>query len=240
MSLLAHLDELRRRLVHVAVGIAIAFGACYWQSDRILDWCIAPYREVAGEGLSVISVAEGFFVALRVSFLAALFLSAPWTLLQVWLFVRPALYPRERRLAVPFVVATSVAFVAGGAFAYYAGWPAILRYLIGTASKGFELDIRAEGYMATLGRVLVGMGLVFEAPVLSFFLARIGILRAATLVRYARHAVVGIAILAALITPSGDIPSMVTFALPMLGLYALSIGVTRLAERDRGRDGAAP
>jgi sec-independent protein translocase protein TatC len=189
---------------------------------------------VVDEPLSVISVGEGFFVEMRASFLAALFVSAPWTLWQVWGFVSPGLYARERRLAIPFVFFTSLFFIAGGAFGYYVGWPAILDYLIGTASQGYEKNIRAQGYMDLLTKVLLGMGLVFEAPVLSAFLARLGLVSAGWLLRYWKHAMVGIAILAAFITPSGDIPTMVVFAVPMVLLYLVSVAVAWALGRRRG------
>jgi len=140
---------------------------------------------------------------------------------------------RERRLAVPFVLFTTLFFVAGGAFGYLVGLPAMLNFLLGQAAAGFEKSIRAEGYVETFSHLLLGMGAVFEAPVLAWFLARTGLLSAGWLVRVSRHAVIVIAVLAALITPSGDIPTMVIFALPMLVLYALSILVAWAAGRPR-------
>ena len=225
MTLLQHLDELRKRLVRIAIGLGVAFMFCWWQADPLVAWCQAPYVAVAHEPLAVMAVAEAFFVKVRVAFVVALFASAPWTAFQVWSFIRPGLYPRERRLAIPFIVLVSLFFIAGGAFGYYVGLPAMLRFLLGDAASGFQVFVRAESYVSTFVRLLVGMGIVFEAPVLAALLARLGFLSPGILVKKLRYAIVIIAVLAALITPSGDIPTMLVFAVPMFGLYVFSIGV---------------
>ena len=239
MPLLGHLDELRRRLVRIALGLAVAFGLCCWKSDALFTWCAQPYYQVVHEQLSVIAITEAFFIKLRVAFLVALFASAPWTLWQVWGFVSPGLYPRERRWAIPFVAAGSVFFIGGGAFGYYVGMPAMLKFLLGPTAAGFELDVRAENYIATLSRVLLGLGLVFEAPVVTAFLARFGLVDHRFLMGKSRHAVVIIAVVAAIVTPSGDIPTMVLFMAPMLALYGLSIGVAWALRRRTPRAGEA-
>lgn len=231
MSLLQHLDELRRRLVRIGLGLAVAFTFCWWQADPLLAWCQAPYLAIAHEPLAVMAVAEAFFVKVRVAFVVALFASAPWTAFQAWAFIRPGLYPRERRLAIPFIALVSLFFIGGGAFGYYVGLPAMLRFLLGDAASGLQVIVRAESYVGTFVRLLVGMGLVFEAPVLAALLARMGFLSPGLLVRNLRYAIVIIAVLAALITPSGDIPTMLVFAVPMLLLYAFSIGVAAVFAR---------
>lgn len=225
MSLLEHLDELRRRLVRVAIGGTVAFLLCWWQAEALMTWCQAPYMKVAGEPLSVMAVSEAFFVKVRVAFVAAIFLSSPWTAWQAWCFVRPALYERERRLALPFLASVAGFFIAGGAFGYYVGLPFMLEFLLGQAAEGFELDIRAENYVSTFTSVLLGLGLVFETPVVAALLARFGVIDHRWLLRKIRPAIIIITILAAVITPSGDIPTLLIFALPMMGLYGLSIGV---------------
>jgi sec-independent protein translocase protein TatC len=233
MSLLGHLEELRRRLVATAIGVAVAFSLAYWKVDAVMEWCQGPYHKVTNEPLSVFAVSEAFFVKVRVAFLASLFLAAPWIVVQVWGFISPALYPRERRMAVPFIVAVSACFLAGGAFGYYVGLPVMLSFLLGQSSKGFELDIRAESYVSTLTTTLVGMGLVFEAPVLAAILARLGLVTAKGLASKLRHAILGVTVLAAVITPSGDIPTLLVFAVPMLLLYVVSIGVAWFFGRPR-------
>jgi sec-independent protein translocase protein TatC len=234
MSLLHHLGELRRRLTWAALGVAIAFCVCWWQADALVSWCQAPYVAVANRPLAVMAVAEAFFVKVRVAFVAAIFASSPWTAWQVWCFVAPGLYRKERRLAIPFIVMVSLFFVAGGAFGYYVGLPAMLHVLLGPAAAGFDLVIRADSYIGMLMRLLVGMGLVFEAPVLTALLARMGLLTSRFLVAKLRHSIVIIFIIAAFVTPSGDIPTMLVFALPMLVLYALSIAVAFVFERRKG------
>lgn len=225
MSLLDHLDELRRRVVRVAIGLFAGFLLCWWQADAILAWCQAPYLAVAKEPLSVMAVSEAFLVKVRLAFLASAFLTAPWVAWQAWGFIRPALHANERRLAVPFLVSVAGFFIAGGAFGYYVGLPFMLQFLLGQAAAGFELDIRAESYVSTFTSTLLGLGFVFEAPVLAGLLARLGLLDHRWLIRRIRPAIIIITILAAVITPSGDIPTLLVFATPMLGLYAISIGV---------------
>ena len=231
MPLLQHLDELRRRVVRTAIAIGVGFFLCWWKADLLVAWCQAPYERVVGEPLAIMAVSEAFFVKVRLAFLAALFLTAPWTAWQAWAFVAPGLYARERRLAVPFIVLVSAFFIAGGAFGYSIGLPAMLRFLLGEAAHGFDVVVRADSYVTTFTRLLAGMGLVFEAPVLAALLARMGLLTSGFLVRKLRHAVVIIAILAAFITPSGDIPTMLVFAAPMTVLYLLCIAVAWALER---------
>jgi sec-independent protein translocase protein TatC len=145
--------------------------------------------------------------------------------------VRPGLYEKERRLAIPFLLLTTLFFLAGGWFAYEIGLPAMLNFLINEASVGFELDVRAENYIQTFGRLVIAMGLVFEAPVLTFFLARMGLVTHGFLIRKQRIAIVLIAITAAVITPTPDIPTMLLFAGPMVALYWLSIAVAWVFRR---------
>ena len=231
MSLLEHLDELRRRLLWAAGGITLSFLLCWWKAEVLFDWCVAPYREVVGEDLSVVAVGEGFLTQLRVAFVCSLFLSAPWWMWQAWAFVRPGLYPKERRLAIPFVVLTSGFFALGGWFTYSVGLPAMLDYLVNVASQGFEKDIRAESYMSIFGHAMIGMGVVFEAPVLTFFLARMGLVSHSFLLKKSRIATVIVFVLAAVITPTPDIPTMLLFAIPMTGLFWLSVIVAWVFRR---------
>lgn len=225
MSLLEHLDELRRRLVRVALGVAAAFLLCWWQADLLMGWCQAPYVKVTGVPLSVMAVTEAFFVKMRVAFVASLFLSSPWTAWQAWCFVRPALFEPERRLALPFLSSVAGFFLAGGAFGYFVGLPFMLSFLLGQAADGFDLNVRAESYVSTFTSVLLGLGLVFETPVIAALLARFGLIDHRWLLSKIRPAILIITVLAALITPSGDIPTLLIFALPMLALYGISIGV---------------
>lgn len=225
MGLFQHLEELRKRLLLAGGGIFVAFLVCWSQSELLFQWCVLPYEDVVGEQLSVLSLGEGFFTYVRVAFVAALFLSAPWWLLQAWSFVGPGLYEKERRLAIPFLLLTTCFFLLGGWFAYAVGLPAMLDFLINQSAQAFEKDIRAENYIQTFGRLLIAMGLVFEAPVLTFFLARMGLVTHSFLIRKQRIAIVLIFVAAAIITPSGDIPTLLVFALPMVALFWLSIGV---------------
>ncbi|MEM7249593.1 MAG: twin-arginine translocase subunit TatC [Acidobacteriota bacterium] len=231
MPLLEHLDELRRRCLRVAIGVVVAFLVCFTFSREIFAWFEAPYREVVQGQLSVLAPAEGFFVQVRVAFLVSLFLAAPVILAQVWGFVSPGLLPKERRLAVPFVLFATLCFGAGGWFGYSVGLPFMLDFLINEASQGFDKNIQATKYVSMFNRTLLGLGLVFEMPVLALLGARAGLLTSSFLIKHLKHAVVIIAILAALITPSGDVPTMLVFAVPMLLLFLVSIGIVAVFQR---------
>jgi sec-independent protein translocase protein TatC len=234
MSLLEHLDELRKRLVRVGIGLAAGFLLCWWQADRLMHWCQLPYEAATGgHQLAVMAVSEAFFVKVRVAFMTAVFVTAPWTALQAWGFVKPALHQHERRMAIPFLVSVAGFFIAGGAFGYFVGLPFMLKFLLGQAAAGFEVHVRAESYVSTFTSTLLGLGAVFEAPVLAAILSRLGLLDWKWLLKKIRPAILIIFVLAAVITPSGDIPTMLVFATPMLALYLLSVGVAWMFARRR-------
>ena len=234
MSILDHLQELRVRLVHAAIALALGFGACWLLSDTILEWLLDPVTRhlPGGRRPAYFTLTEPFFTHMRVAFLAGTFLVSPYLITQVWLYIRPALYRHERRLAVPFVLSLTVAFLAGGAFGYWVGLPRIASFLM-TYGSSFEPQLSMRALVSFVSRLLLGLGLVFEMPVLIFLLARLGIVTPRRLLRYLPHAVVGIAVAAAAITPTGDAPTMLLFALPMTGLYLLGVGVAWLFGKPR-------
>jgi sec-independent protein translocase protein TatC len=223
MSLLEHLEEFRKRVLWSAVGVLVAFLSCWWWADALVAWCVQPFMDVVDERLSVMAISEAFLTKIRVAFLVSIFLSSPCTLYQLWAFIRPGLHPHEQRFALPFTFFTSLFFLAGGWFAYDVGMPAMFRYLINDQAQAFELNIRAEWYISNFTKLMLGMGAIFEAPVLAFFFAKVGLLKRWTLVKKGRYIIVGIAILAALITPSPDVPTMLLFSTPMMVLYGISI-----------------
>lgn len=231
MSLLEHLDELRTRLIHIAAALVIGMLLCYAISGPLLEWLARPFPGGLNE-LHFRKPTEPFFGYLRVSFLGGIFLTSPYLICQLWLFISPALYTKERKWAAPFVFSMSAAFFGGAAFAYYIAWPRMLKFLIGYGSE-MKASVMVTDYLQLMTHVLIGMGVIFEMPVLVYILARIGLLTPAFLWHYFRHALVTITITAAAITPSGDIPTLLTFALPMVALYVLSIGVAWLVYRPR-------
>ena len=226
MSLLQHLDELRKRLLRAAIGFLVAFAACWMVVDQLVELLVEPIRKHMFEGGEIvfINMTEPFTIYMKASALAGLFVAAPWMLYQLWAFVSPALYPRERRLVVPFLVFGTASFVGGGYFGYAVATPTAARWLIHLGEKYLaQITLRsAFGFEAW---IILGMGLVFELPVVIFLLSRVGLVTPGFLMKHFRIAVMVIAVLAAVMTPTGDIPTMAVFAVPMILLYLLGVAV---------------
>jgi sec-independent protein translocase protein TatC len=226
MSILEHLDELRSRLLRCLVGLTVAVVACWFVSDRLLEILLRPIREHLFDGGEVVflHLTEPFLIHMKVAGLAGIFLASPYVLYQLWAFVAPGLYPRERRMVVPFLVFGTAFFAAGGWFGYAVATPVAARWLIEMGHE-YTANISLRSAFEFESRIMLGMGAVFELPVLVFFLARLGIVTPGFLMRHFRHAVLGIAILAAVVTPTGDMITMTVFAGPMVLLYLLGVGV---------------
>ena len=182
--------------------------------------------------LIVTTALEPFSLYVKVSLYAALCLSVPFLLYQIWAFVSPGLYPHERGYVTPFIALSSVSFVLGAMFAYYVIFPPAARYLLGLG-QDFRLLLKAADYFDFIILVMLGMGVVFQMPAVSYVLSRIGLLTAGFLLRSWRTAGIVILIAAALLSPTGDIPNMLLFAAPMVVLYFVSIFVAWICGRPR-------
>jgi len=237
MTLLDHLDELRRRILHSVVALFVAFLGCWYVSRQIFAWLAVPITRFLpqGERLAFTALADPFMLYIKVALLAAIFVASPVLLLEVWLFLRPGLYRHERRLAAPFIIFCTLFFVAGGYFGYQVAFPMVVRFLL-TVGQDFQPVITVQTYFAMMSKILLGLGLVFEMPMLIFFLARIGIVTARQLLRWFRWAVLAIFIVAAIITPTPDVATQTVFAAPMILLYLLGVLVAALFGRTREAD----
>jgi sec-independent protein translocase protein TatC len=226
MSVLEHLDELRSRLLHALIGYAVAFVACWAASGPVVRFLLQPIREHMFEGGEIVflTLTEPFFVHVKAAALLALFVAAPYLLYQVWAFVAPGLYRRERRLVLPFLVFGSLFFLAGGAFGYYVATPQAARWLI-EQGAGYKASITLGSAFGFESWMILAMGAVFELPILIFFLSRLGVVTPRFLMRHFRVAVLVIAIAAAVLTPSGDMVTMSIFVAPMVLLYLLGAAV---------------
>jgi len=236
LPLTEHLEELRTRVWRSLLAIVVAFAICYPKSSFLFDFLNAPLmRAAASESASFTligtGVAEAFFTRLKVSFIAALFLALPVILYQVWMFIVPGLRSTEARYARGFVFAGTVFFVSGAAFCYAVvfdfGFPF---FLAEYQDIGVEPTIRISEYLSFTSRMLLAFGITFEMPVVSFFLARAGMITHRTLLNVGRYAIVIVFIVAAILTPP-DVVSQLLMAGPLLVLYAMSIGVAYLARR---------
>ncbi|HQR37718.1 MAG TPA: twin-arginine translocase subunit TatC [Blastocatellia bacterium] len=186
-----------------------------------------------GSKLVIETVQGTFNLYVKVAFYAAIVFSVPYLLFQIWGFISPGLYPHERSYVTPFVVLCSLCFALGVVFAYKIAFPAACDYLIGLGDGNFQPLINAHEYFDLVLFIMLGLGLVFQIPTITYFLARLGLVTARTLVRVWRYAIIGIFIVAAVVSPTADIPNLLVFATPMLGLYVVSIGIAWFFHRKR-------
>ncbi len=232
MSFLEHLDELRRRILYalyavIACGLVTFF---YW--ERLFDFYVA-YFGAHGGTLIFSQPMAGFMFSLKLSALAAVIVAAPFIFSQVWLFVAPGLYAREKRVVLPFVFFSSILFFSGAYFAHQLGYPYMWHFFASYQRAGLQflptLDLAFSLYV----KVLLGMGLAFQMPVLVFWLARFGLVSAKFLIVKFKYAFLIIVIAAAILTPSGDPVTLMVFSAPMVVLYGVSIVVAWLFARKR-------
>jgi sec-independent protein translocase protein TatC len=229
MSLIDHLEELRRRLSVSLAAIFVGFLVCWSFAKPIFNWLSRPITQFlpVGDKLAFTSLTDPFMLYFKVAALAGVFLASPVVLYQVWLFIAPALYRKERRLVIPFVLCTTTFFVLGGYFGYAVAFPMVCHFLLEVGSE-FKQVITVNEYFSMASKVILGLGLVFEMPVLILVLARFGVVTHRFLLRHFRWAVLAIFIIAAIITPTPDIPTQCVFAFPMIGLYLLGVAVAFL------------
>jgi len=243
MSFFQHLEELRRRLIYCLVAVAVTFFVGWWKADRIFAFMQAPIMNALhahnlDEKLVYTNPTDPFNMYMKVGLIAGLFIASPFILYQVWAFIAPGLYRHERRYILPFMFSTVGLFLAGGAFGYKMVYPAALDFLIGYGAQ-FQPMITIHEYTTLFLTVILGMGIVFELPILIFFLALMGIVSAGWMWRNFRYSILVIFIIAAIITPTTDILNMCIFAAPMVALYAVSIGIAWLVHPTRRKARAA-
>lgn len=229
MSFLEHLEELRKRIFNALIAIVCGGILCWVYRENLLAFMSKPIIEVLRryklpEQLVYLNPTEPFNLYLKVSILAGIFVTSPFVLYQVWLFISPGLYRKEKRYAAPFLISSVFLFTAGGYFGYRLVYPAALDFLI-KLGRQFLPMITIHEYTDLFLTVILGLGLVFEMPILVFFLALMGVISAGWMWRNIRYAILGIFIVAGALAPTPDISSMVVFATPMLVLYVLSIGI---------------
>jgi sec-independent protein translocase protein TatC len=235
--LLDHLIELRARLLRCILALAVAFGVCLYFVDEIFGFLVQPLRRAfhAGQGkLIYTGFYEGFFVDLKVALFGACFLSFPIVANQLWAFVAPGLYATEKRAFLPFLVATPVLFLSGGALAYYVVMPTAFHWLLGFGGNRGGVEVEAlpsiGDYLNLVMQFILVFGISFLLPVLLLLLNRAGIVSREQLVRARRYVIVAIVALAAVMTPP-DVASQLMLAVPMLVLFEGSLIVMRIGER---------
>lgn len=238
MSLMEHLTELRSRLIHSAVALLIGFAIAYAFHERLFDIVQRP-MDLAHYQLNFTHPTDGLNLYLKTALYGGGILAAPYILYQVWLFISPGLYDNEKKYVWPFMFTTVALFLGGAYFGYRWVLPGALKVLIGDFGHRFHPIITIDDYTGFFSAIIFGLGASFELPVVVFFLALFGITDAKFLVTHARYAILIIFIISAIICPLPDPLSMVLFAMPMLVLYAISIGVAYLVHPKR-RNKALP
>ena len=230
MGFFDHLEEFRKRLIVCLIAVFIAFFVAWFQAPTIFEFIARPLKKILppGQNLSYTTMTEPFLMYFRVALYAGVILASPVILWQIWQFIAPALYRRERRYVIPFVGFGFLFFISGCAFAYYVAFPGIVQFLVGDVGKNFNAVITINEYLSTASKLILGLGVCFETPIFIFFLARIGVVTPRWLMAKFKYAILIIFIIAAVITPTPDIATQCVFAFPMIGLYLLGVGVAWL------------
>ncbi len=234
MTFLEHLEDLRKRIFYSFIVVMGAVIPAWFFSKFLYKILAQPVTQFLPEGKKLVftSLTAPFMLYMKVSFLAAVLASAPFLFLQVWYFVAPGLYKKEKKHVVPFVLFTSFFFMAGAIFAYFIVFPFACKFFLGMGAD-FDAMITVDQYFSLALRVILGIALVFELPTLVFFLSKMGIITARWMIKYFKYAVLIIFIIAAIITPTPDMITQSIIAFPMLGLYCFSILIAFIVGKNR-------
>lgn len=224
MTIWEHLDELRRRLFICIAALAVGFVVSWFFRQQLFNVVQAPFLKFVpkGDRLSFISLTEPFIMYMKLSALSAIIFTSPILITQLWLFIAPGLYRHERRYALPFIFFSTLFFIFGCVFAYRYVFPFACGYFLEVGSQ-FKQEVRVNDYFSLFSQLILAIGAIFEIPMLSFFLARLGIITHTFLLKKLKYAILVIFIVAAIITPTPDMVTQTILAMPMLGLYVLSI-----------------
>ncbi len=224
-----HIADLRKRLVISGVTLIVTFFACFAVYEPILEWMMAPAKAVLPDGTSMVAIEiqETFFTALKVSFFSAFLVSLPVIFWQLWLFIAPGLYDHEKKLALPFVFFATLMFLVGASFSYYVVVPYGFEFLIAFGNSVVTVLPSIGKYVGFFTKLLFGFGVAFELPVITFFLAKIGLVDDKSLKDFFKYAIVLIFVFSALLTPP-DVLTQFLMAGPLIFLYGVSIYVAKV------------
>lgn len=235
MSFLEHLDELRRRILY---GLYVLLACCavslfFW--EPLFHYFVQYFGENGGQLIYTQPMA-GFMFSLKVSALAGLIAASPFLFTQLWLFVAPGLYAREKKVVIPFVFFASICFLSGAYFAHAVAFPSMMAFFASFEDGALSFMPTLDTVFGLYVKVVLGLGLVFQMPMLVFFLARFGVVTAGFMIKNFKYALLAIVVIAAIITPTSDPVNLAVFSAPMLVLYILSIGVAWVFGKKRRTD----
>jgi sec-independent protein translocase protein TatC len=234
MTFLEHLEELRVRLIHVVAALIVGFGLCWQFHDRLFVFLTSPLRRAYPQVEFIFtSPSEALMLHMKMAFFVGIFVAAPYILYQVWAFVSPGLYPHEKAYAAPFIAAGTFFFLAGAAFGHFFLFPLTFRFMVGFGGPGMKFMPRVGEYYTFYSWFLLGLGLVFQLPVVVFVVSRIGLVTPRFLLRNFKYAILIAFALSAVITPTPDVVTQSLLALPMLALYLLGVAVAWAFGRPR-------
>ena len=238
--LLAHLVELRSRLIKTMIMITLLFVIFYLFADNIYNFLVQPYANAVegevGRRLIFTALHETFFTYIKVALFAALFISLPFLLIQLWIFVAPGLYKNEKNVVVPYLLATPILFILGSALVYYLIMPLAIKFFLSFESIGgngalpIQLEAKVNEYLSLIMRLILAFGLCFQLPVALTLMARVGLVSSEGLKKNRKYVMVGVFAVAAILTPPDPI-SQIGLGIPILLLYELSIIAVSFIEK---------
>jgi sec-independent protein translocase protein TatC len=227
MSILEHLEELRARIIRALIGFGVSLLATMALARPLWTFVQRPLKDaiaqVHGQIVAITPTEQFSIIWVWTPLVASFFLAAPWVIYQVWAFIAPGLYPRERKWAAPFILSTAGLFLTGGLFAYFIALPSTLGLLMSIGAPDVVPTISIDSYFSTFVNVTLGLSVVFELPVAVFFLTLIRVASPSFLVRNSRYAIIAIVILASLVTATQDAVNLAVLTVPMILLYFLGV-----------------
>ncbi|PKN60196.1 MAG: twin-arginine translocase subunit TatC [Deltaproteobacteria bacterium HGW-Deltaproteobacteria-11] len=235
LPLTAHLEELRKRLVRSLIAIGVGFGACYYFKDGLFKIITKPLRDVLPKDSYMIytSLPEAFFTYMKIAFFASLVLTAPFTLYQIWKFISPGLYSREKKYVIPFVLTSTLLFFGGILFAYFLALPPAFGFFVEFSTDSLRPMFTMREYLSFALKFLLAFGVSFQLPVFIFFMTKLGIVNSQLLAKQRRYAILIIFITAAILTPSPDAFTQIIMAIPLMVLYEFSVFIAKFAEKKK-------
>jgi sec-independent protein translocase protein TatC len=237
MTFLEHLDELRKRITHAVSGLLVGFILALAVYDQVRTFIYAQLTaDIPGGKFIYTEPTEAFFLMMKMCALTGVLIASPYIMWQVWLFIAPGLYAKEKRFAIPFVVSSSALFIMGAAFSHYVVFPAAWAFFASFSNEFMEFTPRIDPVFGLYVRLIIALGITFQLPVLIFVLARLGIVTAGWLVRNFKYAVLVMVVAAAVITPDGNPITQLLVAGPMVVLYVLGIAAAWLFGKSKKSD----